>query len=132
MTTEHTTEEQDTLARAREVLDKARVTEDPVMFNRLIAEAMKLLTTSRIPEINSYHFSMGNSRDGVVGMACRVMASSKEKATQRLQRLLADAIGSDYEIAIRHDDLQQSEYICVYFTPENLHDAYIDAVDPVG
>jgi hypothetical protein len=122
--TREVTEEEGIFAQALNLLNEARANEDPLDYNRKITEAISLLTASRVPEINNYHFTMGNTETGVIGMACHIIGSTRERAAARLQKILLETVGA--ELNIEHDDLDTDEYIIVYLSPENVDPAQID------
>jgi hypothetical protein len=121
--TREVTEEEGIFARALNLLNEAQ-DEDPVNYNHRISEAIRMLSAARIPEVHNYHFSMGNTETGVIGMTAQILGSTSERATVRLRKLLLDAVGE--ELNIEHDDLAPDEYITVYFSPENADPAQID------
>lgn len=124
------TQEDEVFAQALSLLNEAG--EEPLDHNQKITDAIRLLTAAYIPEINNYHFTMGNSETGVIGMACQIIGATKEKAVLRLQKLLRNHAGDALELHIAQDDLEPDEYITVYLSPENAGHEHIDRQHTVG
>lgn len=84
-------------------------------------------------KLKSYHFDLGNSNDGPIGMCARIVATSKEEALSKLRDRL-DAMcayeGVDIGIVREHFD----DYAQVYISPDNITiddiDDYEDYEDP--
>ena len=77
--------------------------------------------------MKSYHFSVGNSTDGPIGMCARVLADSEEEAVTIFHEALLE-----YENVrpAAHED--RIEYIHVYFNDEAITVEDIDEVDEDG
>ena len=73
-------------------------------------------------ERKSYHFDIGNSNEGPIGMCARVLAKTEEEAVE----ILRDAIGEYAEIRTGRSDI---EYIHVYFNGEAIDENHIDFYD---
>lgn len=69
----------------------------------------------------SYHFDLGNSTDGPIGMCARVTASSPEEAL----RLLQAALPLELSVSKNGQDTGV-EYIEVYLNPDAISVADID------
>lgn len=75
----------------------------------------------------SYHFSLGNSVTGPVGLRARIEATSEKEAVEKLKAQLGTeqlVAPSDFDYAPGRVD-----YIRVYFNPEAVTDAAIASVD---
>ena len=76
--------------------------------------------------MQSYHFDLGNSTDGPIGMCARITAKDKADALSILQNCLNDNLqyGAEMEIKVNHshkpDAHKGVEYICVYISSENI------------
>jgi hypothetical protein len=78
--------------------------------------------------MHTYHFDIGNSTLGPIGMCAQIRARSKKDALARLRRAIRDATGPLKEIPLGHRG-SVSEYINVYFEPDNLTSSDIDCVE---
>lgn len=75
----------------------------------------------------SYHFDIGNSNDGALGMCARVTADSKAEAVTKLRAYLNSLIdGENLPPMDEHPDV---EYCTVYFGEQHITDADIDEAD---
>lgn len=76
-------------------------------------------------KLKSYHFNLGNSTKGPIGMCAQVKATSKKEAVEILQRVLPE------ELEIKHqvEDTDEIEYVNVYFGSENITIEDIDDVE---
>jgi hypothetical protein len=68
--------------------------------------------------MNSYHFDIGNSNDGPLGMCARVDAPDPDTALAILQERI-DTLTRGWEIELQ-PCTSKGEYIAVYFNPDNL------------
>ena len=73
--------------------------------------------------MKSYHFSVGNSTDGPIGMCARILAPSKKDAV----RVFQDALGEYMSVPPNEGDAS-IEYIHVYFNEEAITAEDIDEV----
>jgi hypothetical protein len=78
--------------------------------------------------MHTYHFDIGDSTLGPIGMCAQICARSKMDALARLRSAIRDATGPLKEISISHRG-SVSEYINVYFEPDNLTFTDIDSVE---
>jgi hypothetical protein len=69
--------------------------------------------------MKSYHFDLGNSNEGPIGMCARVLAKDKTEAVQKLHA----ALGEYAEISSASGAI---EYIHVYFNAEAIDESDID------
>jgi|GEM_PF-6443349 len=72
----------------------------------------------------SFHFDLGNSTVGPIGMSARVNATSPSAAVA----LLRDRLPTEHVV---HQDHTTGEYIHVYFNEDGLSVNDIDEVDPI-
>lgn len=88
--------------------------------------------------MNSYHFDIGNSDDGPVGICARVTAESEADALHRL-KMAIDAMGGIHGVSSFYDDCTDDaslcpwpgiEYIRVYIKPDNITADMIDEFEP--
>ena len=79
-------------------------------------------------KLKSYHFDLGNSTDGPVGMCASVKARSKAEAVGLLKQLLPEEIQLGRQI----ESAGQIEYINVYVNPDKITMADIDDVSVEG
>lgn len=78
-----------------------------------------------MPKENSYHFNLGNSDDGPLGMCARINGSSKEDALERLKSMIPE----DMEILIENPDLESGEYIAFYVNEKHISEKDVDDSD---
>lgn len=128
----HPDEAESLLSSVTDTINETDIDGDPTEYNKHISEAIRYLQDAYLPEINNYHFSMGDSTDGPIGLAARITGSTKERAVKRLQRILNDITGRDFEIKLDHEELASDEYISVYITSKNIALDYIDEFTQVG
>ena len=76
--------------------------------------------------MTEYHFDLGNSTHGPIGMCAKVRASSKEKALAILQASLPDEI----EVPFLSDE--EIVYVQVYISANNITTADIDDEEEVS
>lgn len=69
--------------------------------------------------MNSYHFDLGNSTDGPIGMCARILAHTKREALEVMKEVLPEWI----EVTTGDPRV---EYIHVYIGEENITTADID------
>ena len=79
--------------------------------------------------LKSYHFDMGNSNKGPIGMCARVRASSKAQALELLQAALPQEVNVDAETAEPGE--AGIEYIEIYITADNIQTRHVDDIEPV-
>jgi hypothetical protein len=85
--------------------------------------------------MKSYHFNLGDSDDGPIGLCVRVTAASKKKALEALRRVLWENF-PDQEV---HVDVRDSsggipdniEYVNVYLNPDKITERDIDEWEEV-
>jgi len=73
--------------------------------------------------MKSYHFSLGNSRNGAIGFCASVRGHSKREAVERLKRLLPTEVG------VKNCDFGTGEYLEIYFNPTAIRARNIDEVE---
>ncbi len=75
--------------------------------------------------MRDFHFSVGDSTTGAVGLCARVRAETKQQAIAKLRGALERSVGAFDEVPLRtqHPDI---EYINVYVSPRNIHGSDID------
>jgi hypothetical protein len=78
-----------------------------------------------------YHFSVGDSTDGPIGLCAAVYATSKERAVQVLRERLNQVLGGCGEFPVG-DSAEQVEYINVYVAPERIGLADLDEWVPLA
>jgi hypothetical protein len=78
--------------------------------------------------MRAYHFDIGDSTRGPIGMSARIRARSRKDALAKLRRAITDATGPLKQIAVGRQG-SHAEYINVYFEPDNLTTSDIDCVD---
>jgi hypothetical protein len=74
--------------------------------------------------MNSYHFDLGNSTDGPIGMCARITAKDEVTALNILRNCLEDNLqyGDVIEIKLSHGQREAGvEYVCVYISPDNIN-----------
>ena len=75
--------------------------------------------------MQSYHFDLGNSTDGPIGMCARITAKDEADALSVLQNCLEDNLkyGTELEMNIHHASSVHAgkvEYISIYISPDNI------------
>jgi hypothetical protein len=81
--------------------------------------------------MNSFHFSVGNSADGHIGLCARVKADTKEEAVDMLKQFL-DGFAGDVELHKEDRDGAEAhgvEYCNVYLNPDALKAGDIDEIN---
>jgi hypothetical protein len=82
-----------------------------------------------MPQVNSYHFDLGNSTRGPIGYCARINAETKEGAVLKLKETLT-ALGDIEELDITRlcfPNLQgEGEYVTIYFNREAIQKRHID------
>jgi len=68
-----------------------------------------------------YHFSLGDSNEGAVGMCGIVRAKSKEEAVE----ILREALPTQVDIPICEEE-HRIEYFNLYINPKSIHVSDID------
>ena len=82
-----------------------------------------------MPKKHLFHFNVGNSTSGPIGMCCSISAATREAALNRLKRLLPEDIGIDfYRRDLKRDAAEPGEYVRVYFNTRNIHTRDIDEI----
>lgn len=97
-------------------MSKARVLIEAIDPKRLLRD---------VPQpLYSYHFSLGNSSEGPIGYAGRVIATSRQEAIQ----ILKDSLPESVTIPASHSPAngRYIEYLEVYLNPEAISEADID------
>jgi hypothetical protein len=69
--------------------------------------------------MTSYHFDVGNSNTGPIGMCARITAETKEDAIE----ILRDVLPDEFEIPCDHGAI---EYIQVYLNADNVTEKDVD------
>lgn len=83
--------------------------------------------------MKSYHFDVGNSNDGPIGLCASITADSKEEALTRLQLVLefhCDGLPVDLRYAL--PDRGLDDYVNVYFNGDNVTVDDIDEEEEVS
>ena len=76
-----------------------------------------------------YHFELGNTNTGCIGLCASINAKSKQDAIRRLKRMFACRYGDgSIEIEIA-SATREGEYVSIYLNPENLKPDDIDEID---
>lgn len=75
-------------------------------------------------KLKSYHFDLGNSSTGSIGMCARVKANSAEAALASLKKALETLHG--IELKANFDIPDEIEYLNVYTNPEMITPNDID------
>jgi len=78
--------------------------------------------------MHTYHFDIGDSTLGPIGMCAQIRARCKKDALARLRRAIRDATGPLKEISVGRRG-SVSEYVNVYIEPDNLTSSDIDFVE---
>lgn len=71
----------------------------------------------------SYHFDLGNSNQGPLGMCARITAHSKEEALARLRELTDGSTTDGYTVSLLDEG---GEYIHIYVNSDNFSTDDID------
>jgi hypothetical protein len=79
--------------------------------------------------LKSYHFDLGNSNKGPIGMCARVRATSKEEAVTFLQGALPEEVSLDSETIGSGEP--GVEYIQIYINTDNIKIRHVDDIEPV-
>ena len=66
--------------------------------------------------MNSYHFSLGDSTVGLLGMAAEVVAQTGEEATVKLRTALESALGPLGMLRVPTED-SAVKYLNIYVNP---------------
>ena len=85
-----------------------------------------------MPKKHLFHFSVGNSTSGPIGMCCSISAATREAALNRLKRLMPE----ECEVPLtrldqKRDALQPGEYMRVYLNRHEIYTRDIDFIDEV-
>lgn len=72
--------------------------------------------------MKSYHFDVGNSSTGPIGLCATIKANSKKEALERLQELLP----TEWPIDVGQDS---GEYFNIYLNADNITVKDIDEVE---
>lgn len=79
--------------------------------------------STETPKLTSFHFDLGNSTVGPIGMCARITSTSRERALEILKQRLPETIEIK-NTPVRHgEQLQKGEeaqYITVYISTENI------------
>ena len=73
---------------------------------------------------NEYHFSVGNSTEGHIGLCAVVIADTPEQAVERLKESMAEDLDAAW------DHSEHVQYSTVYLNPEAFTVDDIDDVIP--
>lgn len=74
-----------------------------------------------------FHFDMGNTNSGQIGMCASIEADSKEQAVERLRRIINDEAPEE-RVSLFESERQ---YVQIYINPRNIKIEDIDALTPV-
>ncbi len=77
------------------------------------------------PKMKSYHFDVGNSTAGAIGLCARVTATSKAAAVH----ILRDNLPEEIEAVSFCEEPGKIEYLNIYINPEMVTIKNIDIVD---
>lgn len=75
-----------------------------------------------------YHFDVGNSSTGRIGLCACINAASRQEALDRLKKLLEDNTGPDGEVEVLNSG---PEYITFYINPDAFKLRDIDFNEPL-
>ena len=69
--------------------------------------------------MKNYHFSCGNSTEGIVGLCAEIVAETREEAVQKLRAALEDTLGSSgvFPLCFEQSPIR---YINVYVNPDYI------------
>jgi len=82
-----------------------------------------------MPKKHLFHFSVGNSTSGPIGMCCSISAATREAALNRLKRLMpGECEVSLTRIDCGRDAEEPGEYVRVYFNTRNIYTRDIDEI----
>ena len=81
--------------------------------------------------MRDFHFSVGDSTRGAIGLCARVKAETKQDAVAKLRGALEKSVGTFDEVPLRIQDAD-IQYVNVYISPANIHDSDIDEERWVG
>ena len=90
--------------------------------------------------MRSYHFDLGNTAKGCVGLCARVVANSKREAVQLLKDAFENSALIDASVerdakyqgtVALHLRAKEIEYVHVYLNLDNLSPRHIDDVEEV-
>lgn len=76
----------------------------------------------------SFHFDLGNSSTGPMGLSARIEATSKEEALQLLRDAIANSVDEWGSVHVGQYE-QGVDYIHVYLNPDAITVRAIDSVD---
>lgn len=71
-------------------------------------------------KLKLFHFSVGNSSIGPIGMCSAIRANTEKEAVERLHELLPQFI------PVANDSIEDGEYINIYLNPEAIQVDHID------
>lgn len=80
--------------------------------------------------MKNYHFDVGNSSTGPIGMCAAINATSKKDAIERFRILYEEAVFKGQEDGCLAE-LGDDQYIAVYINPAGLKTSHIDEVREV-
>jgi hypothetical protein len=83
--------------------------------------------TKTKPPLKSFHFDLGDSTDGPIGLCASIVAADKQAALQRLRDLLPLEV--DVSISDSFQSARKGEYVCVYINPDMITVEDIDDED---
>ena len=78
--------------------------------------------------LRSFHFDLGNSNDGPIGMCARVTAPDRRAATRLLKKNLPEEIKVDIEETGKGSHV---EYVRIYLNLDNVRQSDIDGEEDV-
>lgn len=79
--------------------------------------------------LRSFHFSLGDSSEGAIGMCARVRARSRREAVSLLKRALSTGESGEYSLLADDDRDRQVEYCNAYVNPDAISVKDIDEVN---
>lgn len=97
-------------------------------YNQGYADGRASVTPAE-PPLMSYHFSVGDSTNGPLGLCARIMARSQKEAVENLRAALPSENTLELERGTSWDGV---EYLHVYFNPECITSSDIDDSNVVG
>lgn len=79
----------------------------------------------------SFHFDMGNSAEGPIGLCARINAKTAEEAVERLREAFEEIAGDlgEIELHTSWENREKGEYICIYLNSDNIEKNQIDEME---
>lgn len=86
-----------------------------------------------MPKKHLFHFSVGDSDRGPIGMCCSISAATRDAALARLKRLMPEECDVPLiRLDQKRDALQPGEYMRVYLNRHAIYTMDIDDIDEVN